>query len=111
MPTFRQGTKNKAYEETHGKCGYCGDDLGDKFPLDHVYPKSKGGTLSRKHNLLACCTRCNMAKLGKTVEEYRQKAGIKEPFWFELLGIKKGQKYRGVKQPDGSVIRTSVILY
>lgn len=51
-----------------GRCLYCGclmtlDPLDDKpyATLDHVKPKSLGGT-SRLDNLCLCCQPCNLAK-------------------------------------------------
>jgi len=42
-------------------CAYCREPLGSKATLDHVVPKAKGG-LTVKHNLVACCLRCNREK-------------------------------------------------
>lgn len=50
--------------ETEGVCWYCGFDL-QKYPwaasLDHIVPKSKGGT-NHRSNLRLSCRRCNEAK-------------------------------------------------
>lgn len=43
-------------------CGGCGRDLEDlparMVTLDHIVPRSRGGT-HRTHNLYACCHDCN----------------------------------------------------
>jgi 5-methylcytosine-specific restriction endonuclease McrA len=47
-------------------CQYCGDDAES---IDHIMPKSKGGS-HEWGNVVACCKRCNLLKadklLGKT---------------------------------------------
>ena len=43
-------------------CRYCGDDLTFRRAcLDHVVPKSAGGT-NRRSNLVLCCRTCNRMK-------------------------------------------------
>jgi 5-methylcytosine-specific restriction endonuclease McrA len=49
------------------RCEYCGQDLLASFnecfnaQLDHIHPKSKGGS-DEKSNLAVCCTTCNSLK-------------------------------------------------
>lgn len=43
-------------------CGYCGKSAAT---IDHVLPRSRGGTDSWE-NLVACCLRCNNAKGSRT---------------------------------------------
>lgn len=38
-------------------CAYCGRKT-NKWTLDHIIPKSKGGP-TRRWNLIRCCARCN----------------------------------------------------
>jgi 5-methylcytosine-specific restriction endonuclease McrA len=45
-------------------CAYCGRKADT---VDHVIPKSKGGT-EEKTNLVACCKRCNSVKNNRTLE-------------------------------------------
>lgn len=43
-------------------CAYCSTPLTKATAtLDHVQPKAKGGQTTR-HNLVACCLRCNREK-------------------------------------------------
>lgn len=39
------------------RCAYCGRKT-NKWTLDHIIPKSKGG-VTRRWNLIRCCSRCN----------------------------------------------------
>lgn len=46
----------------NGHCHYCGIDLGSgPWNIDHVIPRSKGGT-NHMENLVASCIPCNRAK-------------------------------------------------
>lgn len=42
-------------------CQYCGKKLGKDASIDHVIPKSKGGT-STFENVVSSCTQCNNKK-------------------------------------------------
>lgn len=62
----------KIYQKTKGHCAYCGVQLapyGD-WHVEHITPKSKGGT-NRIENLVASCNTCNGKKQQKTIAEYR----------------------------------------
>ena len=51
----------------HFRCEYCGEDFLARFnecfhaQLDHIYPKSKGGS-DEPSNLAAACVTCNALK-------------------------------------------------
>ena len=50
-------------------CQYCSGIFSERtLTLDHVIPKSKGGS-SRWENLVAACKKCNSKKADKTPEE------------------------------------------
>ena len=49
-------------KETHCKCFYCGEDLNDKYEIEHFIPRALGGTGTRK-NLTVSCKKCNHIKL------------------------------------------------
>lgn len=71
------------YKEFDGKCGYCGDklDFGERsFHIDHLVPKSNGGG-NNITNLVASCSRCNLSKRNRTLEEYRE--------WIVITGCKE----------------------
>jgi hypothetical protein len=75
----------------------------EKFELDHVIPKSRGGTGSRKNNILAVCFNCNRTKNDRGLTYLKKKLKI-EYFWFECLGLHKGQ----IKIPDYSIYGITV---
>ena len=47
------------------RCGYCG---GSADTVDHIVPRSRGGTLSWE-NAVAACLRCNHRKANRTPSE------------------------------------------
>jgi molybdenum cofactor biosynthesis enzyme MoaA len=60
-------------KRTNFHCAYCGvKGSKDNQPLtlDHIYPKSLGGT-EHPANLVASCRRCNLAKGNKTADDFR----------------------------------------
>jgi 5-methylcytosine-specific restriction endonuclease McrA len=58
-------------------CAYCGR-TGKPLTLDHVIPRSKGGT-TKWENCVACCKACNLNKGAKTPKEARMSL-IRRPF-------------------------------
>lgn len=58
-----------------GRCAYCRDRLtpGD-IHIDHIHPRSLGGTNDRS-NLQLTCSTCNMAKHAKPPEVYAREIG------------------------------------
>lgn len=55
-------------ERDNYTCVYCGDKEGP-FEVDHVMPKSRGGT-NDESNLVCSCRSCNRAKKDRTPEEW-----------------------------------------
>ncbi|MDZ7711748.1 MAG: HNH endonuclease [Rhodovibrio sp.] len=82
-----------------GSCWYCGiaiykrDSNGghDQYTVDHLVPKSKGGT-GKLDNLVAACRRCNAAKNNRTVEEYRET--VKRKRLKDVLGMPKDAQWQ-----------------
>lgn len=52
-----------------GPCAYCGDL--NPTQVDHVIPRSRGGT-SDRGNLAPACRSCNLEKLDFTPDEWRE---------------------------------------
>jgi len=63
---FRQYLCNKS----NGHCYYCGDFFGLKMTIDHITPRSLGGTHD-KSNLVASCKACNESKNNRPKEWLR----------------------------------------
>ena len=64
-----KGYETRLYvlERDNYKCVYCGSN--EWLEIDHIIPKSKGGT-NRVSNLVCACHRCNQSKDNKTVQEF-----------------------------------------
>lgn len=58
--------KNLLHRDGH-TCQYCGH-AGDDLTLDHVLPKSRGGT-DTWDNMVTACVRCNVHKGNRTPNE------------------------------------------
>lgn len=67
------GTEIKEYllEKWGRKCAYCNAE-NVPFEIEHIYPKSKGGS-NRISNLTLACHTCNQKKGVKTIEEFLNK--------------------------------------
>ncbi|MGL4339057.1 MAG: HNH endonuclease [Rhodoglobus sp.] len=85
-PVSRRGVLRR----DNNRCGYCG---GMATTVDHVLPRSRGGTDSWE-NLLACCLRCNSLKGNRTPTEmgWNTRVTPRPP-----RGV--GYAVRGVEQP------------
>ena len=73
---YQQGTlqgyniRNYLLEKHGRKCFYCGKTVSD-FEVEHMFPKSKGGS-NRIDNLTLSCHDCNEKKGTLTAEEFIQ---------------------------------------
>ena len=62
------------------RCEYCGEDFLERFnecfhaQLDHIYPKSKGGS-DDPYNLAAACVTCNALKSDCTPKVRPERSG------------------------------------
>jgi DNA-directed RNA polymerase subunit RPC12/RpoP len=59
-------------------CQYCGrtPQDGAKLQVDHIIPKSRGGT-NEKENLITACLECNLGKFDVLLEERHVKKHFK----------------------------------
>ena len=62
--------RRRIFKRDGYECGYCGSKR--NLTIDHIIPRSKGGTNTWK-NMVTCCNRCNNEKDNKTLEQ----AGMK----------------------------------
>lgn len=73
-PSFSGEFKNCAY------CGVAFESLGETPHIDHVVPRSRGGSNSRG-NLMLVCQECNLMKGSKSLESIRPKIMQKRLGW------------------------------
>jgi 5-methylcytosine-specific restriction endonuclease McrA len=78
----------------HNTCQYCGRVFNPSdLTLDHVIPKSRGGS-SNWDNLVACCKKCNNKKGNHMPDEAGMKL-IKRPQSFSLHVNRQIMRYLG----------------
>jgi len=65
-----RASRNRIYKRDGYQCVYCGSHR--NLTLDHVIPKSRGGT-NEWTNLVTSCQKCNLKKADRTPEEARMK--------------------------------------
>lgn len=72
---FRKVNLNRqnVFRRDDHKCVYCGDK--ENLTLDHVVPRSKGGS-NTWDNLLTCCGSCNVKKGDKDVDSFLNEHGL-----------------------------------
>lgn len=78
----------------HNTCQYCGRVFAQsELTLDHVVPKSRGGS-SNWDNLVACCRKCNNRKGSHMPDEAGMKL-LKRPQSFSLHVNRQIMRYLG----------------
>lgn len=55
-------------ESDGSRCRYCGTECFEDLTIDHVFPRSRGGS-DNPSNLVVACRSCNSRKSDKTPEE------------------------------------------
>ena len=72
MNWIRQEKRFALYMRDDFTCAYCGAtpaDDGIKLTLDHLKPRSKGGS-NATENLVTCCLSCNSARGNRTIKAF-----------------------------------------
>lgn len=75
FPGTRQNTRDAAFRqqllaETKFRCKACGADLKIvKYELDHIYPKSRGGS-NQPDNFQILCGDCNRSKAARLMKDW-----------------------------------------
>lgn len=73
---YRTATKVAALMKAQrGRCAYCREKLGADFHVDHIVPRSAGGS-NKRANLQLACSGCNIAKGAKDPVEFAQSIGL-----------------------------------
>lgn len=68
IPTTPKLTKRNLHSRDNGQCQYCDKCLNlGEATIDHVVPKSKGGT-NTWENVVLACAKCNQRKGNKLLE-------------------------------------------
>ena len=70
-PLYQQKLRSFIFNRSNGKCVYCGAKATD---IDHVIPKSNGGTNST-YNLVASCRACNQMKSNLSLKDFGKLVG------------------------------------
>jgi hypothetical protein len=61
--------RDEIYKSWNHECGYCGEPA---TSLDHIIPRFKSGSTTRKNLIPACC-KCNTSKASSEVEDWFKK--------------------------------------
>lgn len=69
--------KRRLWEASYRRCAYCGDEIDGHAAshVDHVVPRSEGGT-EALDNLACACTFCNTSKGAGSLESLRFKVAL-----------------------------------
>jgi 5-methylcytosine-specific restriction endonuclease McrA len=89
-------SRRNIFERDENRCQYCGDKLErSELTLDHVIPRSRGGT-STWNNIVLACIRCNLHKGDKELAEAGMKLLRKpvKPNWATRVGVKLGRSFK-----------------
>ena len=70
-PLYQNKLRSFIFSRSNDKCVYCGAKAEE---IDHVIPRSKGGTNST-YNLVASCRACNQMKSNLTLKEFGKLVG------------------------------------
>lgn len=70
-PLYETSLKEFVFNKTKGRCSYCGAKAEE---IDHIVPKSKGGTNS-SYNLIPTCSSCNKKKSNLSLEDFGKLVG------------------------------------
>lgn len=87
MPNKRKSERAVLLVEQGGLCFWCGHKV-DNQSLDHLVPKSRGGS-SDKANKAVCCAKCNAEKGFRLPSEYVR---------YKLVNIERFLKSEGFKR-------------
>lgn len=82
-------SRKNIFKRDRYTCQYCGKQPGpEELTIDHVMPRSRGGT-STWENCLLACVECNKRKADKTPEEARMipRKAPKKPSWKTLAQV------------------------
>ena len=70
-PLYQKKLRDFVFSKTNSRCVYCGAKAEE---IDHIVPKSSGGTNST-YNLVAACRACNEKKSNLSLKEFGKLVG------------------------------------
>lgn len=107
LSTFRQKLLEQIIAECGDACHYCRKqtrlnfttsvNAPDHATLDHVVPKSKGGTNDRS-NLVLACNACNNAKSDRSYDDF-----VERPYRLRRPPAVTVEKSRAIKACKGTL--------
>lgn len=89
-------SRRNIFDRDENTCQYCGKRCErSDLTLDHVTPRSRGGT-STWNNIVLACIKCNMRKGDRLPLELNMKLLRKpiKPQWATRVGVKLGRAYK-----------------
>jgi 5-methylcytosine-specific restriction endonuclease McrA len=83
-PISWAATKRAALAKCNGRCGYCGEVPDKPLQIDHIHPKCRAWSWTKKtglsiddlSNLMPACWRCNNYKHNMTLETFREEISL-----------------------------------
>ena len=61
--------RSYVFHRDGAKCVYCGNARAERYELDHIVPRSRGGA-NRISNLVVSCQDCNIGKGNSSIEDF-----------------------------------------
>jgi len=89
-------SRRNIFERDENTCQYCGRKRDrSELTLDHVTPRSRGGT-STWGNIVLACIKCNMRKGDRLPGELGMRLLRRpvKPHWATRVGVKLGRAYK-----------------
>lgn len=89
-------SRRNIFERDDNTCQYCGRKYDrHELTLDHVVPRSRGGS-STWTNIVLACLKCNMRKGDRMLYELHMKLLRKpvKPQWATRVGVKLGRSWK-----------------
>ncbi len=93
-------SRKNIFKRDRYTCQYCGCQPGpEELTIDHVLPRSRGGTSTWENCLLACVA-CNKKKADKTPEEAKMppRKAPKKPSWRTLSQVHPRARHESWEQ-------------
>ena len=77
--------RSYVFHRDGARCAYCGSARAERYELDHIVPRSRGGA-DRVSNLVVSCHDCNVEKGNRSVEEFLARRSAR------LAAVKRNQR-------------------